>query len=635
MAPPSADVISGQHAGLPAQMQAADGKLKGQQLPPRPSAIPIRAAAPKVQLPSKEEATQIASSWLAAFQSSLDSQDIDSVLSHFHEDAYWKDLLTFEWDHHCKQGKPAIKAWLTEGDRLWKRKVHGITMETGSAVSLEAMPGLVWIMAFFDFETAISRGRGAIRLQQVPSSKEWKAYLFYMGIEELIGHEEKSGPTRPQGVDHGNNVGRESWLQRREKHLRYEDGHEPDVVVVGAGQGGLTVAARLGQLGVDTLIVERNPRVGDNWRNRYSFLVLHDPVWYDHLPYQNFPPHWPVFTPKDKLADWLESYAKNLEMNVWTSTKLGQATYDQGKKVWTVHVTRENGEERVLHPKFVILASGHSGEPNMPKFKGAENFKGQLVHSSQHTTGRNWQGKKAVVIGCCNSGHDISHDFAEQGADITIVQRSKTYIMSSESVVKKLFSQIYCEGGPPVEDCDLIFNSTPNPVHIEQMSYLTADIADFDKEILEGLQKAGFALAWGPKNAGFLPLYFSRGGGYYLDVGASKLIADGRIKVKQGQEIDHLDENGIIFADGSRLDADIIVCATGYQNMKTTALKIFGDEVKDTKEVWGMDEEGELKTMWRDSGHPGFFYMGGNLALCRFMSKRLALRIKAQLVGLA
>lgn len=164
--------------------------------------------------------------------------------------------------------------------------------------------------------------------------------------------------------------------------------------------------------------------------------------------------------------------------------------------------------------QFVILASGHSGEANMPKFAGVDKFKGKVCHSSQHTTGQDWKGKKAVVIGCCNSGHDISHDFYEQGADTTIVQRSSTYIMSSESVVKILFGQIYCEGGPPVEDCDLMFNSTPNPVHVDQMANATAEIADFDKETLDGLQKAGFSLAWGPKNAGFLPLYFSRGGGY-------------------------------------------------------------------------------------------------------------------------
>ena len=121
-------------------------------------------------------------------------------------------------------------------------------------------------------------------------------------------------------MSHGEQRARQSWLERREAEREFSD-TEPQVVVVGAGQGGLTVAARLGQLGVDTLVVERNDRVGDNWRKRYHSLVLHDPVWYDHLPYLPFPDHWPVFTPKDKLADWFESYAAAMELNVWTGTE--------------------------------------------------------------------------------------------------------------------------------------------------------------------------------------------------------------------------------------------------------------------------------------------------------------------------
>ncbi len=492
-------------------------------------------------------------------------------------------------------------------------------------------------MAFFDFETNITRGRGCVRLQQMPNNGPWKAYLFFMGIEEIIGHEEKRGITRPQGVNHGENLSRRSWHLNRAKHILYEDGHEPEVLVIGAGQAGLTIAARLGQLEVDTLIIERNERVGDNWRKRYDFLVLHDPSHYSGLAYVPFPEHWPIYTPSRKLANWLESYAETMELNVWTGATLTSSSYDKATKKWTVHITKSDGTQRELHPGFVVLATGHSGEPNMPKFKGAENFKGTLCHSSQHTAAKDYLGKKAVVIGSNNSGNDLSHDFAEHMVDITMVQRSATYVMSSSpGVTDILFRDIYNEKGPPLEDCDLIFNSIPNPVHLQQMAGVTAEIADADKEILDGLEKVGFKLAWGPQEAGFLPLYFSRGGGYYLDVGASPLIAQGKIKIKQGQEIDHLEERHIVFADGSRLEADVIVCATGYQNMKTTAVRILGDTVKDIKEVWGMDEEGEIKTMWRSCGFDDdrLIMMGGNLALVRYMSLRAALRIKAKTLGM-
>ncbi len=88
-------------------------------------------------------------------------------------------------------------------------------------------------------------------------------------------------------------------------------------MIIGGGQGGIALGARLRQLGVPTIIVEKNARPGDSWRNRYRTLVLHDPVWYDHLPYIPFPEHWPVFTPKDKMGDWLEMYAKVMELNYW------------------------------------------------------------------------------------------------------------------------------------------------------------------------------------------------------------------------------------------------------------------------------------------------------------------------------
>ena len=65
------------------------------------------------------------------------------------------------------------------------------------------------------------------------------------------------------------------------------------------GQAGLTVAARLTVLGVDTLLVDRFERVGDNWRNRYHSLTLHNEVWVNDLPYMPFPPNWPVYVPKD------------------------------------------------------------------------------------------------------------------------------------------------------------------------------------------------------------------------------------------------------------------------------------------------------------------------------------------------
>lgn len=404
----------------------------------------------------------------------------------------------------------------------------------------------------------------------------------------------------------------------------------------GAGQGGLTAAARLKMLGVDSLIIDKNESVGDNWRLRYRQLVLHDPVWYDHMPYMEFPPNWPIFTPKDKLAEFFECYVKMLELNVWTSTAITQCEWDEKNANWIVNVSRQQKdgttEVRTFRPRHIIQATGHSGKMKMPHVPGMENFQGELLcHSSQFPGAqRNGHGKRAIVVGSCNSAHDIAQDYQEKGYHITMVQRSTTCIISSAAIRKIGLRGLYEEDGPPVADADLLLHGTPTPVMKALQIHITAQEAEHDKELLEGLAKAGFKVDRGPNGAGLFVKYFQRGGGYYIDVGASQMIVDGKIKVKQGQEIAEVLPRGLKFADGSELEADEIIFATGYDNMRSETRTILGDKVADkVSDVWGYNNEGEIRTMWQDSGHPGFYFHGGNLATARYYSKVLALQIKA------
>lgn len=411
---------------------------------------------------------------------------------------------------------------------------------------------------------------------------------------------------------------------------------------IGAGQSGLTVAARLKMMNVDALVIDNEDRVGDSWRKRYHNLVLHDPVWFDHMPYIQFPPTWPVFTPKDKLADFFESYAQLLELNVWTKTNLKSSSWDESKLQWTVILERqrEDGsrETRTFNPRHIIQATGHSGKKYLPAIKGMETFKGdRLCHSSEFPgASSNSKGKKAIVVGSCNSGHDIAHAYYEKGYDVTMVQRSSTCVVSSESITKIALGALYSEGAPPTEDSDLILWTLPSELFKTQQSKVTLAMNQSDSKTLEGLEKAGFKVDKGTDNCGLLIKYLQRGGGYYIDVGASQLIVDGKIQVKHGQEIAEVLPHGLKFADGSELAGDEIIFATGYENMRTQARITFGDEVADRiKDVWGFDQEGEMRTIWRRSGHPGFWFMGGNLALCRYYSRILALQIQALEVRVA
>lgn len=382
-------------------------------------------------------------------------------------------------------------------------------------------------------------------------------------------------------------------------------------------------------------MVDKNDKVGDNWRNRYHQLVLHDPVWYDHLPYIRFPPQWPIFTPKDKLADFFASYATLLELNVWMKSEIASSKWDAQERRWSVTVKRQlddgSEETRIFRPRHIVQATGHSGKMNLPNIPGIEDFKGHLLcHSSEFPGAReNQVGKKAVVIGCCNSAHDIAQDFYEKGYEVTMVQRSSTCVISSEAITEIGLKGFYRENGPDVDDADLLFHSIPSPVLKTNQVTVTLAQGRHDAELLKGLTKAGFKLDSGPDDAGFFMKYFERGGGYYMDVGASDLVIKGKIKIKQGQEVDQVLPHGLKFADGSELEADEIVLATGYQNMRTQTRTIFGAEVADAVgDIWGYNDEGEMRMIWQRTGHPGFWFHGGNLALCRYYSKLLALQIK-------
>lgn len=586
------------------------------------------------------DAEKVANDIVSKFNDALSKKDNEAVAALFLGDkSYWKDHLALTWDLRTIKGGSKIKQYLDSS----KVRLTTINVSKSSEFRspkfgpIDAWGDVKGITFYITFETEIGRGEGVVTLAE--ENAQWKLFTLFTSLKELKDHEEPVNHRRTKGVKHGGDPNRKNWQERRQAEKEEID---PKVLIIGAGQGGLTVAARLKMLNVPSLMIDQNERVGDNWRKRYRQLVLHDPVWYDHMPYIPFPPHWPVFTPKDKLAEFFEAYVNLLELNAWTSTTLKSTSWDESKMQWTVVVERQKPdgsvETRTLHPKHIVQATGHSGKKNFPTIKGMDNFKGdRLCHSSEHP-GANPEskGKKAIVVGCCNSGHDIAQDFYEKGYDITIVQRSTTCVISSEAITDIGLKGLYDEDAPPTEDADLFLWSMPSALLKQQQIKLTKKQNEHDKQLLDGLTAAGFKLDSGPMGSGLIMKYFQRGGGYYIDVGASQLIIDGKVKVKQGQEIAQILPNGIEFADGTKLDADEIVFATGYQNMRTQARLIFGDEVADrVSDVWGFNEEGEFRTMWQRSGHPGLWFMGGNLAISRYYSRILALQIKAIEEGIA
>ncbi|KAH7116185.1 hypothetical protein B0J11DRAFT_470398 [Dendryphion nanum] len=615
-------------------------------LPSRDRVEPGSVNIPLGEFPANSEAPsdagQVADNVISSLNAAFSQRDFSAIGELFSsKNAYWRDHLALSWELRTLKGRAKIEEYLTHSRTpLTKVEINRSSAFKSPAYQpIDAWGEVHGVQFFISFETEIGRGQGVVRLAQ--EDGDWKIFTFSTTLLELKGYEEPLNKRRSQGVQHGGDTGRKNWHETREAESEFEDS-EPKVLVIGAGQGGLTIAARLKMLSVPTLLIDSNSRVGDNWRKRYHQLVLHDPVWYDHLPYIPFPAYWPVFTPKDKLGDFFESYVKLLDLNVWTSTSLQSPTWDSATKQWTVTLSRlkpdGSTQTRTLHPSHIIQATGHSGKPNFPKVPGLSSFAGTRISHSSSFPGASptSTSKKAVVIGSCNSGHDIAQDFYEKGYDVTMVQRSSTCVVSSSSITNIALKGLYDEDGPPTEDADIFIWGIPNTLLKAQQVKLTKVQGGNDKAILEGLEKAGFKLDSGPSDAGLIFKYFQRGGGYYIDVGASQLIIDGKIKIKQGQEITQIHPHGIEFADGTQLEADEIVFATGYQNMRTQVGAIFGDEVAEkVRDSWGLNEEGEFRTVWQDSGHEGLWFVGGNLAIARFYSRVLALRIKGILEGIA
>ena len=573
--------------------------------------------------------------FLNTFGKALEEGRIDDAVNMFHEDCYWRDLVTFTWNIKTLEGRDQVKAMLQSqlagtAPSGWMIAENEIPTEEGGVVT-----------AWISFETGLARGYGLIRL------RDGKIWTLLTTMVELKGHEEPKGFARPLGAKHGAGKNRTTWKEERDRELA-ELGYtrQPYCVIIGGGQGGIALGARLRQLGVPTIIIEKNERPGDSWRKRYKSLCLHDPVWYDHLPYIKFPENWPIFSPKDKIGDWLEMYTKVMELNYWGSTTAKSARFDETKKEWEIVVERD-GKEITLRPRQLVMATGMSGKARMPDFPGMDKFRGDQHHSSQHPGPDKYKGKKAVVIGSNNSAHDICAALWENDVDVTMVQRSSTHIVRSDTLMEVGLGALYSEeavnAGMTTEKADLIFASLPYKILHEFQIPAYAEMKKRDQAFYDGLEKAGFWLDWGDDDSGLFMKYLRRGSGYYIDIGASQLIIDGEIKLKRGQ-VTEVVEDGVILDDGTRLEADLIVYATGYNSMNGWLADLMGQEMADkVGKCWGLGSdttkdpgpwEGEQRNMWKPTQQEALWMHGGNLHQSRHYSQFLSLQIKARMEGL-
>ncbi len=582
---------------------------------------------PAFDKPVAQSERALVAQWLDQFNVALHSGSKAAIAVLFAPDSHWRDLLAFTWSITPSQGAEDIAALMME--KQASAKARGFAIAEGRTPPRRVQrAGFDLIEAIFQFENEVGRGFGVLRLL---AGEPTKAFQIMTSLQELKGFEEKTGKNRPTGAAYSRNFGGTNWKDQRIASQTYAD-REPAVLVVGGGQAGLTIAARLGQLGVDTLVIDKQERVGDCWRKRYHSLALHNSTDVNHLPYMPFPPSWPVYLPKDMIADWFETYAWAMEINYWTSTELASGSYDKAKGQWNAVVRKADGTERTLHPRHMIFANGLVGFPHTPDLPGLKDFKGDVLHTSGFSTGANWRGKKALVLGTGTSGHDVAQDLHSNGVDTTIVQRGSTTVVSINPSAKLVYGIF---DGIPLDDADLLVSTNTLPVTRLSLQQVTARMVELDRKMIDGLIARGFKWDIGEDNAGHQMKIRTRYGGYYLNAGCAELIIDGAVGLMQFDQIERFVEGGALLKDGSVRSADLVVLATGFVTQEVLVGKLLGEEVA-TKvgPIWGIGPDGEMNNMWKRTAQEGLWFVGGSFTNCRMNSRYVALQIKAVEEGL-
>lgn len=584
-------------------------------------------------------AQDVAELWIERISAAIAARDGQAFADMFIADGYWRDILSLTWARPTFTGRVAIaEAFDTTAAAAGFSNIRLAANRTAPRLSRRS--GRDMVEAWFEFDLNVGTGTGFARLVLEPcatgadTAPNPRTWLLLTALHELHGFKEKAGLNRPSGSHFSKIESPLSWRQLRDHEIAFED-RDPQVLVVGAGQGGLILGARLRQMGIDALIIDKSERVGDVWRGRYNNLTLHNKLNANHFPYLPFPETWPVWLPKDMLGDWLESYARFMELNVWNSTELVEAHFDEAAGIWTVTLRCADMSIRTMRVPHLVIATGVSGGlPKKPDMPGLSDFKGDVVHSGEFRTGMDYVGRNAMVVGTGNSGHDIAQDLYVSGAKtVSIMQRGATCVLSLEPSAIISYS-IYSED-TPVEDTDLMVAALPNAMLLDSYKWITKKTEHYDAELIQKLNKVGFKTHNGDDKTGFQLLYLRGAGGYYIDVGCSELLIDGQVGLVQYEDIAHFVTDGLLLKDGRKIPLDLLVQATGFESMAEMVRRLLGDEVADRLgPVWGFDEDDNIRNMWTRTPQQGLWLMGGAILEARLNSRFLALEIKASLEGL-
>ncbi|PWY77017.1 flavin-containing monooxygenase [Aspergillus heteromorphus CBS 117.55] len=530
-------------------------------------------------------------------------------LDDFTSDAMWRDSVALTGTLRTFYSAATVSAGWTE--RCFARQVHAFQLNPDAARVVRPAPGLGWINIPFTFATNTPTTTCSGFVSLVRGEGGWKIWLLRTILEQFDGYPNVDEPPQQPPVP--------------------IDGAEYECVIVGCGQSGLSVAGRLQALGVSYVVVDKVSQVGESWLQRYESMKLHTPRETSHLPFgRTFTDEYPEFLSRQDLARGYQAWAEKYSINILFSTELVSGSWNGDRRRWTLHL-RQNGEVRSIACTHVVMAVGAGGhEPVRPHYLGEDIFQGDILHTAQYNNPHQWRGKRAIIIGCANSAHDVAEDMVEAGlASVTMVQRSRTCVIPVEYMPTRAADTITTADRNQYS-APLALNWQLSRLHIR--AQIEANPARFD-----ALERAGFRV---DRSGDVFAHVHERYGGHYLDVGNCANIVKGLIQIKSTSPNHPIrfTPSGLLFSEGSNdshLPADVIVFATGFkQNVRDTVRQLFGEDVYDAvDDYWGIDNEGEIRGAFKPSYHGNIWFLSGTSGHSRYFSRFIALLIKAGVEG--
>ncbi|XP_065847520.1 probable indole-3-pyruvate monooxygenase YUCCA10 [Euphorbia lathyris] len=318
------------------------------------------------------------------------------------------------------------------------------------------------------------------------------------------------------------------------------------VIIVGAGPAGLATSACLNNLSIENIILEKENCSASLWRyHSYDCVHLHLAKKFCQLPYAPHDSETPTFMPKSKFIEYIDNYTAKNQINPMYNRCVEATSFDGCSGKWKVEARNlASNETEVYYSKFIVIASGENNVGFIPRVPGLESFSGKIIHSNEYKSGNEFQGKQVLVIGCGNSGMEISFDLSKHGANPSIVIRSPFHVVTREMIYLGMELLKYI----PMKYVDALITLWARFKYGDLSSY--------------GIQRPSLCPFSNKVITGRTPV---------IDVGTVQKIRSKEIKVVP--EMVSIKENMVEFSDGTTQHFDVMVFATGYKSVANTWLK--------------------------------------------------------------